>query len=209
MKIEIKGVTKIFNNEEVLKNINMTLNDGKIYGFIGKNGSGKSVLLKIICGFYKLSSGEVLINDVCYNKNDIYVPDLRALIEKPNFFDNLTGFENLKLLSDIQNTITDNDINSVLDDVNLSDVKDKKFHQYSLGMKQKLGIAQVLMEDSKILIFDEPFNGVDNESVGKIFKIIKEKKNNRIIIITSHYLDEINKLCDVIYEFDNGECKCI
>ena len=209
MKIEVKGVTKKFNDEEVLKNINMILNDGKIYGFIGKNGSGKSVLLKIICGFYKPTSGEVLINDVCYNKNDIYVPDLRALIEKPNFFDNLTGFENLKLLSDIQNTITDSDIISTLEDVNLSEVKDKKFHQYSLGMKQKLGIAQVLMEDSKILIFDEPFNGVDNESVSKISKIIKEKKNNRIIIITSHYLDEINKLCDVIYEFDNGECKCI
>ena len=206
MKIEVKNVCKKFKNEEVLKNVNLNFESGKIYGFRGKNGSGKSVLLKIMCGLYAPTSGEVLYDGVNYNMENKFVPSVRALIEKPNFFPNLTGYENLKLLSEIQNKITDKEINETLESVNLINEKDKKYSNYSLGMKQKLGVAQALMEDPEVIILDEPFNGIEKASVEKIIDILKKKKSEgKIIIVASHYLEELSNLCDKIYSFDMGE----
>lgn len=206
MKIEVKNVCKKFKNEEVLKNVNVTFESGKIYGFRGKNGSGKSVLLKIMCGLYAPTSGEVLYDGVNYNMENKFVPSARALIEKPNFFPNLSGYENLKLLSEIQNKITDKEINETLESVNLINEKDKKYSNYSLGMKQKLGVAQALMEDPEVIILDEPFNGIENASVEKIIDVLKKKKSEgKIIIVASHYMEELSNLCDKIYSFDMGE----
>ena len=206
MKIEVKNVCKKFKNEEVLKNVNVTFESGKIYGFRGKNGSGKSVLLKIMCGLYAPTSGEVLYDGVNYNMENQFVPSVRALIEKPNFFPNLSGYENLKLLSEIQNKITDKEINETLESVNLINEKDKKYSNYSLGMKQKLGVAQALMEDPEVIILDEPFNGIENASVEKIIDVLKKKKSEgKIIIVASHYMEELSNLCDKIYSFDMGE----
>lgn len=205
MKIEIKNVTKKFKDIIALESVNMVLEEGKIYGFVGHNGSGKSVLLKIICAFYEPTSGEVLFDGINVIKENSYPPDTRALIEKPNFLPELTGRENLLLLAQVQNKIGEKEIDEVLEAVGLKKVANKKYHQYSLGMKQKLGIAQVLMEDPKIMIFDEPFNGLDEDSVKKIRKILlEEKKKGKIIILATHIKEDIHMLCDIIYKFNDG-----
>lgn len=206
MKIEIKNVTKKFKDVEILKNINLSFEEGKIYGLVGRNGSGKSVLLKLLCSFYSPTTGEILYDSIDINKEKIFPPSTRALIEKPNFMPELTGKENLLLLASIQNLIGEDEVDDVLKLVDLYEDKDKKYHKYSLGMKQKLGIAQVLMEDPKILILDEPFNGLDDKSSQKIRQILlDEKKNKKIIIIATHIQDDVKILCDEIYKIDGGE----
>lgn len=201
MKIEVKDVCKSFRKKQVLDNVNYTFISGNIYGLSGINGVGKSVLLKIICGLYKPSSGSVLYDGVKINQDLVIKSNVRALIDTPYFFPELTGFENLKVLSKITNKINDDDINKALDIVNLTREKDKLYGDYSLGMKQKLGIAQVIMENPKVIILDEPFNGIDSESILKIEEYLKEmKKNNKIIIITSHIANSLEKLCDTIYK---------
>lgn len=206
MKIEIKNVTKKFKDVEILKNINLSFEEGKIYGLVGRNGSGKSVLLKLLCSFYSPTTGEILYDSIDINKEKIFPPSTRALIEKPNFMPELTGKENLLLLASIQNLIGEDEVDEVLKLVDLYEDKDKKYHKYSLGMKQKLGIAQVLMEDPKILILDEPFNGLDDKSSRKIRQILlDEKKNKKIIIIATHIQDDVKILCDEIYKIDGGE----
>lgn len=204
--ITITNLSKSFKQNQVLKNINMELMEGNIYGLNGRNGSGKSVFLKIICGLYSPTTGCVLFNGKNYNKNNLYIPNLRALIEKPNFFPELTGMENLILLSKIQNKIDIKDIEKTLKNVNLYSEKDKKYSEYSLGMKQKLGIAQVLMENPDIIILDEPFNGIEKASVDKIINLLlEEKKKGKLIIISTHIKEDLEKLSDIIYTFDNGE----
>ena len=205
MKIEIKNVSKTFQKQEVLKNVNMELEEGKIYGFIGPNGSGKSVLLKIICGFYEPTTGEVLFDGVNIIKNNTFPPDTRALIEKPNFLPDLTGRENLELLANIQRKIGLKEIDETLEKVGLAQDKDKLYHKYSLGMKQKLGIAQVLMEDPKIMILDEAFNGLDEKSSKNIRKqLLAEKEKKKIIILATHIKDDVSILCDEVYRFNDG-----
>lgn len=209
MKLEIKNITKKFDNVEILKNVNLTMTDGHIYGFIGRNGSGKSVLLKIICGFYQPTSGTILLDGENYLENNEFPKDTRALIENPNFLPDLTGFENLKLLASIQNKITEKDILDTLEKLNLMSEKDKKYSKYSLGTKQKLGIAQVLMENPKLIILDEPFNGIDNNTVNKIRKLLEKEKQQKIVIISSHIKEDIDLLADVVYEVDEGTVKAV
>ncbi len=205
MKIRLINVSKEFKKIPVLKNVNLEFEEGEIYGFIGRNGSGKSVLLKIMCNFYEPTTGEVLYDDVDIVKEKTYSPETRALIESPSFLPDLTGFENLKLLAAIQNKITDEDIIKTLKLVNLDDEMNKKYSNYSLGMKQKLGIAQVLMENPKVIILDEPFNGVENETVKKLRKVLlDEKEKGKIIILASHIKEDIEELADVVYEVDAG-----
>lgn len=205
MEITVKDLSKKFKKVTVLENINMKFESGKIYGIVGRNGSGKSVFLKILCSFYKPTTGEILFDNINYNSNNNFPPSVRALIENPTFFPDLTGFENLKLLSSIQNKIGDEEIIKTLDQVNLLSEKDKKYNEYSLGMKQKLGIAQVLMENPDVMIFDELFNGIEEKTVEKIRNILLELKNqNKIIIVTSHIKEDIDVLSDEVYRFDCG-----
>lgn len=210
MQIIVKDVSKKFKKVTVLNNVNMIFESGKIYGLAGRNGSGKSVFLKILCSFYKPTTGEVLFDNVNYSSNNSFPKSTRALIEKPVFFPDLTGFENLKLLANIQNKIGDDEINKSLELVNLINEKDKKYKEYSLGMKQKLGIAQVLMENPDVMIFDELFNGIEEDSVNKIRNILLDlKSQNKIIIITSHIKEDIELLSDEVYKFDNGRVEKI
>lgn len=203
--IVIKNVSKSFDGIEVLHEVNLDLEEGKIYGFIGRNGSGKSVLFKIICGLYYPTSGSVIVDGVDIHKNDVFPNDMRVLIEKPNFLPNLTGLENLKLLASIQNKITEEDIILILDKLNLKKDMNKLYHKYSLGMKQKLAVAQVFMENPKMMIFDEPFNGIEEKTVEVIKKILlEEKKNGKIILISSHIKEDIEELADTIYFVDAG-----
>lgn len=208
MKIEVKNASKKFRRNLVLKDVNAIFESGYIYGLSGRNGAGKSVFLKILCGLYKPSSGEVLFDGKKYDKDDLHLLNMRALIEKPNFFPELTGYENLELLAKIQNKIGKKEIEDTLRKVNLSEEKDKKYKEYSLGMKQKLGIAQVLMEDPDIIILDEPFNGIEEVSVKKISEILKEQKEKgKIIILSTHIKEDLINLSDVIYYFDAGEVR--
>ena len=205
--IVIKNVSKSFDGVEVLHDVNLDLEEGHIYGFIGRNGSGKSVLFKIICGLYYPTTGSVIVDGIDIHKNDIFPNDMRVLIEKPNFLPNLTGLDNLKLLASIQNRITEEDIILILDKLNLKKDMNKLYHKYSLGMKQKLAIAQVLMENPKMMIFDEPFNGIEEKTVEVIKKILlEEKKEGKIILIASHIKEDIEELADAdtIYFVDNG-----
>ena len=206
MKIEVKNVSKRFRKTMVLNNVNASFESGHIYGLSGRNGSGKSVFLKILCGLYKATTGEILFNQKSYDKDNLYLLNMRAIIEKPNFFPELTGYENLELLARIQNKIGKTEIEEALKKVNLYEEKDKRYSEYSLGMKQKLGIAQVMMEDPDIIILDEPFNGIENESVKKISRILKEEKEKgKLIIISTHIKEDLDNLSDFIYYFDAGE----
>lgn len=207
MKLEVKNLCKNFKDATILKNVNMTLESGKIYGFRGRNGSGKSVLLKIICDVLKPSSGKVFINSNEIN-GDIYKYNIGALIEQPNFFGSLSGLENLQLLAELQKKIGKEKIINVLEEVNLIEEKDKKYSKYSLGMKQKLGIAQAIMEDQEIIILDEPFNGIEEASVKKIKGLLKKlRKQGKLIIISSHIKEDLDELADEIYLFVDGEVK--
>lgn len=205
MKLEIKNLSKKFKDVYVLKDINLTFESGKIYGFTGRNGSGKSVLLKIICGFYTPTSGEVLLDNYNYILNNDFPKSTRCLIEKPNFLPDLTGYENLKLLASIENKIGDKEIMDTIEKLNLKEEINKKYSKYSLGTKQKLGIAQVLMEDPELIVLDEPLNGIENETAKEVRKILnEEKKKDKIIIVASHIKEDIDTLADIVYNIDNG-----
>lgn len=209
MKIEVKNLKKSFKKIEVLKGITVHFETGKIYGLIGRNGSGKSVFLKVICGLYEPSEGDVCIDGKSIFQERTFLPDARAMIDKPSFLPDLSGLENLKLLASIQNNITEERIEEVIKAVNLEADKDKKFKEYSLGMKQKLNIAQVIMEEPAIMIFDEPFNGVDNKSTQKIKELILKYKKDKLILVTSHIEEDIVSLADEIYMFDDGNLEKI
>lgn len=205
MIIEIKEISKSFRGVKVLKNVSMTLESGHIYGFIGHNGSGKTVLLKLICAFFEPTTGEILFNGTNIIKNNEYPPSTRALIERPTFISELSGKENLELLAKIQKKIGEKEIENALEKVGLEKEKDKLYYKYSLGMKQKLGVAQVLMEDPQILILDEPFNGLDDESAKNIRQLLlEEKKKGKLIILATHLKEDIELLCDELYKFDDG-----
>ena len=206
MKLEIKNLCKKFDNNQVLNDVNLEMNSGNIYGFIGRNGSGKSVLLKIICGFYMPTSGVVLQDEFDYSKEVSFPKNTRALIEKPKFIPDMTGYENLELLASVQNKIGKEEIINTLEKLNLTKEMNKNFSKYSLGTKQKLGIAQVLMENPDMIILDEPFNGVENSTADDIRKLlIEEKQKGKLIIIASHIKEDIENLADEVYEFDGGK----
>ena len=205
MKIEVKNLSKSYNNT-IFSDVNITFESGKAYGLVGRNGSGKSVFLKTICGFVTPDSGEVIVDGTNIFENNCFIPDTRAVIERPTFIDDLSGFENLKLLAQIQNKIGDEEIISWLKKVDLYEDMNKKYAKYSLGMKQKLAIVQVLMEDPKIMILDEPFNGLDKTSYTNMIDIFKkEKEKGKLIIIATHIESDIENLCDEIYEVDGGK----
>lgn len=202
MKIEVKNLSKSFKENQILENVSITFSEGKIYGLAGRNGSGKSVFLKIITGLYAKDAGTILYNSKEINFQKEFPHGVGALIEKPNFFNNLSGYENLKLLANIQNKISNDEILKSLEIVNLTEEKDKKYAKYSLGMKQKLGIAQAIMEQPEVIILDEPFNGIEEFSVKKIKEYLKSlKKQGKTIILSSHIKEDLQELCDFIYLF--------
>lgn len=194
--LEINNVTKVIKSKTVLKNINLTLNEGKIYGFIGHNGSGKTMLLRLILGLIKSSP------EVNYNKKNI---TFGAIIENPGFILGLSGLQNLKLLAAIRKKISEKDITRTLEMVGLDPNNKKPVRTYSLGMKQKLGLAQAIMENPDVLVLDEPTNGLDTESVDKIRNlIIEQNKLGKTVILTSHNTDDIDLLCDEYFKLENG-----
>lgn len=206
MEIIIKNLTKKMSNTNVLDNINLKLQSGKIYGFVGKNGSGKTMLMRAICGLINPTSGEVVIDSKVLGKDISFPDNVGILIENPGFIPSYSGFKNLKYLARIRNKISDEDIKSVISMVGLNPEDRKSYRKYSLGMKQKLGIACAIMENPNLLILDEPFNALDEETVDNIRNIIKSKKNKEnIIILSCHDSEEIENLCDEIIEIKLGK----
>lgn len=205
-KIEIINVNKRFKNEQVLSNINLSLADNKIYGFVGRNGSGKSVLFKMICGYMFPDSGKVVVNGQVVGK-DVDFPDgLGALIENPGFIWYQSGYANLLYLAKIRNKISGQKVKDTIRLVGLDPDSKKWVGKYSLGMRQRLGIAQAIMEDPDILILDEPMNGLDEKGVEDVRKILLDyKAEGRIILITSHNKEDINALCDEVYYLQGGK----
>lgn len=195
--IILENVCKRFKKNYVLKNVDFKFEEGKIYGISGKNGSGKTVLLKSICGLTKISEGKIIYNDKVLNKDIDLLPSIGVIIETPLFWKDKTGLETLEFLASIQKKIHREKILEYLDKVGLREVKDKKIKSYSLGMRQRLAIAQALMEDPDILLFDEPTNSLDSDGV-EIFKnlMIEEKSKNKTILIVSHNIDELLEICD-------------
>ena len=203
--IKLEHVSKKFSEEQVLKDVCFEFQEGKIYGIVGNNGSGKTVLMKCICGFLNPSSGKILVNYKEIGKDVDFPEDIGVIIETPGFLPNLTGMKNLEILASLQHKIGKERIQEVLQTVGLDPKLKKPVSKYSLGMRQRLGIAQAVMEDPSILILDEPFNGLDKHGVEEIRKILLElKKEGKSILLASHNAEDIRILCDRVFEMDGG-----
>lgn len=204
-KIELIHVTKKFGQELVLKEVNLTLEQGRVYGIVGNNGSGKTVLMKCICGFLIPTTGLIQVFGSSIGQDVDFPESLGVIIETPGFLTNLTGRKNLEILAGMRRKIGPAEILQVLEKVGLDPALKKPVANYSLGMRQRLGIAQAIMEDPKLLILDEPFNGLDKHGVGEIRKLLLElKEEGKTILLASHNEEDIRILCDEVYEMDGG-----
>ena len=205
MVIKLTNVSKVIKKAKVLDNINLELTSGKVYGFKGKNGSGKTMLMRVICGLISATEGTVEIDGRILGKDMTFPESVGVLIENPAFIGNYTGFKNLKVLASIQNRIGDEQIRKALEDIGLDPDDKRTYRKYSLGMKQKLGIAAAVMENPDIIILDEPINALDEVSVEKVHDILEEqKKRGAVIIIACHDKEELDQLSDEIIEISDG-----
>ena len=204
--VRLEHYTKNFKKVTVLDDINLTLESGKVIGLKGKNGSGKTMLMRAISGLILPTSGKVFINDKELGKQISFPPSIGLLIENPSFIANYTGFKNLKILASIHNKISDEEIREAIRKVGLKPDDPRTFKKYSLGMKQRLGIAAAIMEKPDIVILDEPINALDEAGAGLIKGILDElKANGSLIIIACHDTEELNYLSDEVYEIYEGQ----
>ena len=204
--LEIENLTKTFGTQTVISDISMTLVSGKIYGLVGRNGSGKTMLMKMILGFVSPSSGSIKIEGKVLGK-DISMPDrIGAIIENPGFLPEYSGFKNLKFLAMIHHKISNEEIRDAMRIVGLDPDSKKHVGKYSLGMRQRLGIAQAIMEDPDIIILDEPINALDDSGTEQVRQILmKHKQRGALIIIACHDADELEFLSDEIIEIAEGK----
>lgn len=202
--IEVCGVNKYFGEEHVLKDVSHTFEKGKIHGIVGNNGSGKTVLMKCICGFLKPDSGVIYVNHKQVGKETDFPEDIGIIIETPGFLPHLSGTQNLKILASLQKKANALTIRTVLEQVGLDPDMKKPVGKYSLGMRQRLGFAQALMEDPSLFL-DEPLNGLDKHGVVHIRNVIKGlRAEGKTVILASHNQVDIDELCDTVCEMDAG-----
>lgn len=203
--IEVQNVVKRFRDQVVLKNVSISFEKGKIHGIVGRNGSGKTVLFKCICGLMHPEEGVILVNGKRVGRDVDMPEDIGAVIEAPGFLPNYSGYKNLRFLANIRRKIGKEEILNVLKTVGLDPESRKHVGKYSLGMRQRLGIAQAIMEDPEILILDEPMNGLDNAGVQDIRALLLElKAQGKMILLASHNHEDIAALCDTVHEIDGG-----
>ena len=196
MELKFEHVTKIISGETILDDIDFTMKQGRVYGLQGKNGSGKTMIMRAACGLIRPSSGRVLAGDQVLGKDMDFLPSVGALIENPGFVPQFTGYQNLKMLADIQKRVGKEEIMESLERADLSAAADK------------LGIAAAIMEHPEVIILDEPTNALDEESVKRLYDILREeKKRKALIIIASHDKEELEMLSDEIYEIESGKIK--
>ncbi|MCB5936465.1 ATP-binding cassette domain-containing protein [Caldibacillus thermoamylovorans] len=202
--IEINQVNKSLKGLMIFENLNFNVEKGKTYGIIGPNGSGKSVLFKLICGFMFPDSGKIIVKGEELGTNKRFPSNFGIIIDRPGYIAGKTGFENLKALAMINNKINDERIKLTMQLLGLQPDAKQKVKNYSLGMKQKLAIAQAIMEDQQTLILDEPFNALDEDSLRNIRQLLLEfKKEGKTILLTSHNREDIELICDEVYKINN------
>ena len=207
--IKVRNISKTINKKKILDNINFDIYEGEIVGLVGKNGAGKSTLLKIMTGLYSYDEGEIYYYN--YNLKTDYEKAMSivgTLIENPDMYSNLTGKKNLELFKSMFKGIDEGTVEEIVRIVEMEKYLGKKFKTYSLGMKERLGIASSLINKPKILILDEPTNGLDREGIKKIMKMLKELKDTTIII-SSHMLNDIEELCNKIIFINDGKIDSI
>ncbi len=204
-EIKIEDLSKSIKGALILDKVSITLTSGNIYGLRGKNGSGKTMLMRAMSGLLIPDSGSVIINGKTLHKDISFPESIGILIENPSFLPQYTGFKNLKLLAGLTGNISDDEIRTALERVGLDPEDKKNYRKYSLGMKQKLGIANAIMGEPDIIILDEPINALDEESVKKIKKVLLEiRDKDKLIIIACHDREELEYLSDIIYEIKDG-----
>lgn len=203
--IRVENASKSFRGHTVLKKVSLTCEVGNIYGIIGYNGSGKTVLFKSICGLYRLDEGEIWIGDKKMKRDIDMLTEAGIIIEEPSFLRNYSGYKNLDFLYRIRNKKNRQHLYEVMRKVGLDPLSKKRVCNYSLGMRQRLAIAQAIMEEQPILILDEPMNGLDKRGVSEMRKFFMELKDQgKTILMASHNKEDIDMLCDHVYEMDAG-----
>lgn len=208
--ITVRNVSKYFKEQKILENVSLDFEKGKIYGLVGRNGSGKTVLMKCICGFMPVSSGEIKVNNKIIGKDIDIAENIGIIIETPGFLPNYSAYNNLKLLAMIKNKIGKSEIEKVIAKVGLDPKSKKHISKFSLGMRQRLGLAQAIMEDPDIYILDEPMNGLDRSGVEEIRDLILElKKAGKTIIMATHIMEDVQLLCDIVYRVEDGKFKIV
>lgn len=208
--IEVSHVGKRFQKTEVLKDVSAVFEPGKIHGIVGYNGSGKSVLFKCICGFLRCDSGEIKINGKVLGKDIDMIENAGILIEEPGFLRKTSGYHNLEFLYTIRSKPDKEHVKQVMRTVGLDPELRRNVGKYSLGMRQRLAIAQAIMEDPDILILDEPLNGLDKEGMEEMRQLfLQMRQKGKTILLASHIREDIRRLCDCVYEMDHGVLKQI
>ena len=203
--IEVSGVSKKYKDRMLVDDVSFTVEKGEILGIVGLNGSGKTVLLKCICGLMDYSGGTIIVNGKVVGKDCEYPANMGVIIETPGFLPYHSGYKNLEYLASLRKKISKQDIKDVLVKVGLAGEEKKLVAKYSLGMRQRLGIAQAIMENPELLILDEPMNGLDKDGIAEVRKLLLEMKaEGKTMIITSHNEEDIKVLCDKVVEMDKG-----
>ena len=208
--IDIKNVSLTLQKNQILRDISVHFERGKIHGLIGRNGSGKTMLMKCICGFVKPTSGEIIVDEKRIGKDCDFPENAGIIIETPGFIPYYSGYKNLKLLSDLRGKISKDDIRKTMKQVGLDPDLKRHVRKYSLGMRQRLGLAQAIMENPDLLILDEPMNGLDKDGVADMRKYLLDlKSQGKTILIASHSAEDIEVLCDTVCEMDKGRLEKI
>ena len=206
--VRLDQVSRKFGEEWALKEVSVQLERGKMYGIVGNNGSGKTVFMKCICGLLPATSGRIWVGGKEIGKEIDFPESLGVIIETPGFLSGLTGRKNLEILADLRKKIDRTGIEEAMRKVGLDPDMKKQVSKYSLGMRQRLGIAQAIMENPEFLVLDEPFNGLDHRGVEEIRRLLKDlKKEGKTMILASHNAEDIKVLCDEVYEMDAGNLK--
>lgn len=205
--IEVKNLTKEFKETKALDNVSLKFPTGEIHGLIGRNGSGKTVLLKILCGFMAPTSGEVLFDGKPVPPGALR-ESMGIIIESPGFIGSKSGFVNLWYLASLKRKITKEQVRRTMETVGLDPMSKKAVRKYSMGMRQRLGIAQAIMEDPEVILLDEPMNGLDNQGVEDIRKVLLSLRDKgKTILLASHSKEDIAVLCDTVTEMEAGKAK--
>ncbi|MBQ9868466.1 MAG: ATP-binding cassette domain-containing protein [Ruminococcus sp.] len=208
--IQIKNVSLTINKTVILKSVCASFERGKIHGLIGRNGSGKTMLMKCICGFVKPSQGEIFVDGERIGKDCDFPKNTGIIIETPGFIHYYSGYKNLKLLAGLNNKIGKQEVREAMEKVGLDPDLKRHVKKYSLGMRQRLGLAQAIMEDPELLILDEPMNGLDKDGVKDMREyLLALKMQGKTIIIASHSAEDIDILCDTVSEMDKGRLETI
>lgn len=204
--IEIVNLFKKYKGESVLNGISVKFDNGTVYGLVGANGCGKTTLMRCICGLSKPTSGTVFVNGKTIGKDCNFAPSTGIIIETPGFLPHYSAWQNLSILAEISGGVSKNQIKEVIRLVGLDPEDKKQVGKYSLGMRQRLGIAQAIMENPSVLILDEPFNGLDKEGVTEVHQLIQELKNQgKCILLASHSVHDIEQACDIVFELKDGQ----